>query len=91
MSSGVIKKEYAAILESNPPPNILSSFNKNEYDYNIDQFSKKDKKICLELLKKNHSIFLNCKDLTHKQKIDFCSFERYMMKIYLKEVLSKLV
>jgi len=91
MSSGVVKKDYATILESNPPPNLLSSFNKNEYYHYIDKFSEKDKKICLELLKKNHSLFLNCKDLTHKQKIDFCSFERYLMKLYLKEVSSKLI
>ena len=91
MSSGVVKKDYATILESNPPPNLLSSFNKNEYYHYIDKFSEKDKKICLELLKKNHSLFLNCKDLTNKQKIDFCSFERYLMKLYLKEVSSKLI
>lgn len=91
MSSGVVKKDYAAILDSNPPPNFISNFKKNKYEYNIDQSSKKDKKICIELLKKNHTIFLKCKDLTNKQKIDFCSFERYLMKLYLKDVLSKLI
>lgn len=90
MSSGVVKKNYPAILESNSTIKLSSSFIKNENNYFIDQFLRNEKKTYLELLKKNHSIFLNYKDLTNKQKIDFCSLERYLMKLYLKEVLLKL-
>ena len=87
MSSGVVKENYAVISESNSIILLSSSFIKKKNNYFIDQF---EKKAFLELLKKNRSIFLNYKDLTNKQKIDFCSLERYLMKLYLKEVLSKL-
>jgi adenine-specific DNA methylase len=90
MSSGVVKENYPAILESNSKLKLSSSFIKNENNYFIDQFLRKEKKTYLELLKKNRSIFLNYKDLTNKQKIDFYTLERYLMKLYLKEVLLKL-
>lgn len=90
MSSGVVKENYPAILESNSILKFSSSLFKNENNYFIDQFLRNEKKTYLELLNKNRSIFLNYKDLTNKQKIDFCSLERFLMKLYLKEVLSKL-
>ena len=90
MSSGVVKENYPAILESNPLSNLSPSFFKNEYNDFINQQFKKDKKTYLNLLNKNRFIYLNSKDLSNKQKIDFCSVERHLMKLYLKEVVSKL-
>ena len=78
MSSGVVKENYPAILENNSKLKLLSSFIKNENNYFIDQFLRNEKKTYLELLKKNRSIFLNYKDLTNKQKIDFYTLERYL-------------
>ena len=91
MSSGVVKENYPAILENNPLLNLSPSFLKNEYKNFINQQLKKDKKTYLELLNKNRIIFLNSKNLSNKQKIVFCSVERYLMKLYLKEVMSKLI
>ena len=91
MSSGVVKENYPAILESNPLSNLSPSFFKNEYKDFIEKQFKKDKKTYLELLKKNHSIYLNSKNLSNKLKIDFCSAERHLMKLYLKEVMLKLI
>ncbi|MFX0186241.1 MAG: hypothetical protein ACFE8A_00745 [Candidatus Hodarchaeota archaeon] len=88
MSSRIVKENYPAILESNTTLKLSSSFIKKDF---IDQGLRNEKKTYLELLKKNRSIFLNYKDLTNKQKIDFCSLERYLMKLYLKEVLLKLI
>ena len=90
MSSDVVKENYSAILESNPLSNLSPSFFKNEYKDFINQQFKKDKKSYLKLLKKNHSIYLNSKNLSNKLKIDFCSAERHLMKLYLKEVMLKL-
>ena len=91
MSSGVVKENCPAILESNPISNLYPSFFKNEYNNFINQQFKKDKKIYLELLNKNRLIYLNSKvKLSNKQKIDFCSVERHLMKLYLKEVMLKL-
>ena len=90
MSSDVVKENYPAILESNSILKLSFSFFKNQNNYFIHRFLRNEKKTYLELLKKNRSIFVNYKDLTNKQKIDFCLLERYLMKLYLKEVLSKL-
>lgn len=90
MSSGVVKENYPAILKSNPLSNLSPSFFKNEYKDFINQQFKKDKKTYLELLNKNRFIYLNSKNLSNKLKIDFCSVERHLMKLYLKEVMSKL-
>ena len=37
-----------------------------------------------------HSILSNCSELTNTQKLDFCTNQRYFMKLYLKEVVIKL-
>jgi hypothetical protein len=37
-----------------------------------------------------HSILSNCPDLTNIQKLDFCTNQRYFMKLYLKEVLIQI-
>lgn len=37
-----------------------------------------------------HSILSNCSELTNTQKLDFCTNQRYFMKLYLKEVVINL-
>jgi len=37
-----------------------------------------------------HSILSNCSEFTNTQKLDFCTNQRYFMKLYLKELLIKL-
>jgi len=36
-----------------------------------------------------HFFMLNNKELTNNQKLDYCSIERYFMKLYLKEIIKK--
>ena len=36
-----------------------------------------------------HSFLLNSEELTNNQKLDYCSMERYYMKVYLKEMMKK--
>ena len=36
-----------------------------------------------------HFFLLNNKELTNNQKLDYCSIERYFMKLYLKEIIKK--
>ena len=36
-----------------------------------------------------HSFLLNSEELTINQKLDYCSIERYFMKLYLKEMMKK--
>jgi uncharacterized membrane protein YcgQ (UPF0703/DUF1980 family) len=36
-----------------------------------------------------HFFLLNNKKLTNNQKLDYCSIERYFMKLYLREMMKK--
>jgi len=36
-----------------------------------------------------HFFLLNNKELTNNQKLDYCSIERYFMKLYLREMMKK--
>lgn len=44
----------------------------------------------LSTLHKIHAILLNCINLDEKAKLEFCSSQRYFMKLYLKKVREKL-
>ena len=37
-----------------------------------------------------HFFLSNNKELTNNQKLDYCTIERYFMKLYLKEILKKM-
>jgi len=37
-----------------------------------------------------HSVLLHCPDLTKNQKLDYCESQRYFMKMYMKEIVTKL-
>jgi len=37
-----------------------------------------------------HTILSNCSEFSNSQKLDFCNNQRYFMKLYLKELLTKL-
>ena len=37
-----------------------------------------------------HSILSNYPDLTSDQKLDYCNNQRYFMKLYLREVITKI-
>ncbi|TFG15820.1 MAG: hypothetical protein EU535_01070 [Promethearchaeota archaeon] len=56
-----------------------------EFDLISDQAYDYDKKDYLLMLNRVRSIFNQCSDLTFKQKYDFCSIERYFMKLFLKK------
>ena len=36
-----------------------------------------------------HFFLLNNNELTNNQKLDYCSIERYFMKLYLREMMKK--
>lgn len=44
----------------------------------------------LSTLQKIHAILLNCINLNEKQKLEFCTSQRYFMKLYLKKLREKL-
>ena len=70
---------------------IFSGKNAFKYEDNHDSefilASKScfDKNNYLLMLNRIRSILTSCPELTYKQKFDYCSIERYFMKLYLKE------
>ncbi len=43
----------------------------------------------LAIIKKIHGILADSPDLTSQQKLEFCNIERFFMKSYLKEFISR--
>jgi hypothetical protein len=43
-----------------------------------------------EMIKKIHFILKNNQDLTQKQKFDYCSSQRFFMKLYLKSISERI-
>jgi len=58
------------------------NISKFEYEYDINRY--------LEFLNKVRYLLMNNPDLTNNQKFDYCRIERFFMKLYLKEYLSKI-
>jgi hypothetical protein len=55
----------------------FNSITNPKMDYDKDQY--------LLMLNQVRAIFNHCSDLTNEQKFDFCSIERYFMKLFLKK------
>jgi len=89
MSSGVIKNNLNVILEENPAIFTPISSYGNVPNGFFKQHLGKGKAQYITLLGKIRSFLINCPDLTPKQKIDYCSLERYLMKKYLKKIIVK--
>jgi len=89
MSSGVLKNNLNVILEESIPvikPITSSGILPNGF---FKQHLGKGKNEYITLLEKIRNHLTNCPDLTTKQKIDYCSIERYLMKKYLKKIIVK--
>ncbi len=69
--------------------NSLNKINKN-YISNLGSNLTDSKNEYLAISNDIHSILSNCPDLTNNQKLDFCTNQRYFMKLYLKEVLIQI-
>ena len=72
---------------------LFSGNNDNHFNEKKDEFysisahrSIYDRNKYLLMLNRVRMIFNNCSDLTYKQKFDFCSIERYFMKLFLKKL-----
>ena len=69
--------------------NSLNKINKNDIS-NLGFNLTDSKNEYLAISNDIHSILSNCPDLTNTQKLDFCTNQRYFMKLYLKEVLIQI-
>ncbi|MFW9879811.1 MAG: hypothetical protein ACFFG0_42600 [Candidatus Thorarchaeota archaeon] len=77
-------ESYTKINE--PNVNIIdNSGNRNA------QYDKEDpKNEYLAISNDIHAILSNCADLSNSQKLDFCTNQRYFMKLFLKDLVIKL-
>jgi len=60
----------------------FKSILKRESENEVNQYFK--------TLEKIPPLITNCPELTNKQKLDYCNIERSFMKLYLKDLLTKL-
>ncbi|MFW9826576.1 MAG: hypothetical protein ACFFEY_03040 [Candidatus Thorarchaeota archaeon] len=72
--------------ESNPNREEKQKEHKINIKYNNDIFVDYN----FDMIQKIHFILLDSQDLTSKQKYDFCSNQRFFMKSYLKEIISRI-
>ena len=64
-----------------------------DHNVEINNFNQKisdTKTEYLSISNDIHSILSSCPDLSSNQKLDYCSSQRYFMKLYLKEVVIKI-
>jgi len=92
MGSQTDNKKSQEALDDLEKPQDLSIQANNNFDSQDPSFKNleniMDKN--LVILKKVHSILLNCINLTKKQKLEFAESERYFMKLYLKRLTGKI-
>jgi hypothetical protein len=83
------KKKYPieSVCENKGPSlNLIKNNEIKRSEYK----SNNSKKEYLAISNDIHSILSNCSELTNSQKLDFCTNQRYFMKLYLKQVIIKL-
>ena len=72
-------------------PEAIEPSNDEEFNFRFLDYLKKGieniPENYLAIIKKIHSILIDCPDLTRKQKFEYCNIERYFIKLYLKESL----
>ncbi len=68
------------------PFNEINKSESNNSKYNLNDSNNEYLSISNDI----HTILSNCQDLTNTQKLDFCTNQRYFMKLFLKELVIKL-
>lgn len=92
MSSGKADTNYAMeILEKLESYDFSSGPVFEKLDINSISTTYYDKKITKFYSKiiNIHFFLSNNKELTNNQKLDYCTIERYFMKLYLREMMKK--
>jgi hypothetical protein len=69
-----------------PSADIIDNTGNKKSQYNIED--PKDEYLAIS--NDIHSILSNCSELSTSQKLDFCTNQRYFMKLFLKDLIIKL-
>jgi len=92
LSSGKANFNYSIeafdIAEANYLSNLPVFEKKDLFHLKQQEFVNKLKKFYGKIIDV-HFFLLNNKELTNNQKLDYCSIERYFMKLYLREIMKK--
>jgi len=92
LSSGKANFNYSIesfdITEANYLSNLPVFEKKDLFHLKQQEFVNKLKKFYGKIIDV-HFFLLNNKELTNNQKLDYCSIERYFMKLYLREIMKK--
>jgi len=77
-------EHFADIIFSGNNGYFFNEIN-DEFNFISAHKSSNDRNDYLLMLNRVRTVFNNCSDLTNEQKFDFCSIERYFMKLFLKK------
>ncbi|MHA1677749.1 MAG: hypothetical protein ACTSW3_03080 [Promethearchaeota archaeon] len=83
-SNEIIPINETQLNQSNIPAKKRDSI------YNGIEECEKAKREYFAIINDIHFLLTNNKELTQEEKLVYCNKERYFMKLYLKEVLTKL-
>ncbi len=92
MSSGKANIDYAVeILEGSEVVDLTREPVFEKLDVNSFKTTNFDKKLneCYGKIINIHFFLSSNKELTNDQKLDYCTIERYFMKLYLREMIKK--
>lgn len=82
MSSQIGEKELTLNLKNLFYEDEVNIEIKNDFE-NVNEEKTNDNLIILNEIK---AILQNCSNLTDKQKLEYCTSQRFFMKLYLKEI-----
>ena len=78
--------QYKDSINKKQPQSQIQNDNTPKPSFPLLKHKNKD----LSTLHKIHAILLNCINLDEKVKLEFCTSQRYFMKLYLKKLRKKL-
>jgi hypothetical protein len=78
--------QYRSLKDTDEPENQIQKDQIPPTSFPLLEHKDED----LSTLHKIHAILLNCINLDEKVKLEFCTSQRYFMKLYLKKLREKL-
>jgi hypothetical protein len=90
LEKGIEVMKNSRLEDSEPILNLKDLFYEVEVDHNITQMpeviKKKAKYDNFKLLTDIQNVLQNCKHLTNTDRLNYCTTQRYFMKLYLREI-----
>ncbi|MFX1240298.1 MAG: hypothetical protein ACFFA7_03510 [Promethearchaeota archaeon] len=95
MSSGKVEQNYSKLVQDgllfNESVIFSESILRKSCKFKSEPYKEgRNRDFNFETIKKIHFILKNNHSLTQKQKFDYCSSQRFFMKLYLKSISERI-